>query len=81
MIVIMKPGATKDQVRHVIELIRRSLKGECFVSIDDAFEKVDSWHHGHVDAVLSATLWRLTYSWKVGRCIATKPRPLHLVGG
>jgi transposase len=39
---------------HVVELIRRSLKGECFVSTDDAFERVDSWHHGHVDAVLSA---------------------------
>jgi len=39
---------------QVVELIRRSLKGECFVSTDDAFERVDSWHHGHVDAVLRA---------------------------
>jgi len=40
--------------KYVIDLIRRSLKGENFVSIDDGFEKVDSWHHGHVDAVLRA---------------------------
>ena len=39
---------------HVINLIRRSLKGEAFVSVDDSFEKVESWHHGHVDAVLRA---------------------------
>ena len=40
--------------KHVIDLIRRSLKGERFVSIDNDFEKVDSWHHGHVDAVMRA---------------------------
>lgn len=40
--------------RHVIKLIERSLKGETFISKDDDFEKVDSWHHGHVDAVLLA---------------------------
>jgi len=40
--------------KDVIELIRRSLKGEKFVSIDDSFQKVDSWHHGHVDVVLRA---------------------------
>ncbi len=38
--------------KYVIDLIRRSLKGERLVSIDDEFEKVESWHHGHVDAVL-----------------------------
>jgi len=38
--------------RHIIEIIRRSLNGEKFVTVDEAFEKVDSWHHGHVDAVL-----------------------------
>jgi transposase len=38
----------------VINLIRRSLKGENFVSNDDGFDKVNSWHHGHVDAVLRA---------------------------
>ena len=40
--------------KHVIELIGRSLKGERFVSASDGFEKVESWHHGHVDAVLRA---------------------------
>ena len=35
----------------VIELIRRSLKGEAFVSVDDAFEAIASPHHGHVEAV------------------------------
>ncbi len=40
--------------KHVIDLIRRSLKGDSFVSVDDGFEKVESWHHGHVDAVLRA---------------------------
>ena len=40
--------------RHIIEIIRRSLKGDSFVSVDEAFEKVESWHHGHVDAVLRA---------------------------
>lgn len=39
---------------HIIDLISRSLKGEKFVSIDNDFEKVDSWHHGHIDAVLRA---------------------------
>ena len=40
--------------KSVINLIARSLKGEKFVSADESFEKVDSWHHGHVDAVLCA---------------------------
>ena len=40
--------------KYAIDLIRRSLKGERFVSVDQDFEKVDSWHHGHVDAVLRA---------------------------
>jgi len=39
---------------HVIELIKRSLKGETFISTDNDFEKIESWHHGHVDAVLLA---------------------------
>ena len=43
-----------------IDLLRRSLKGEKFVSIDEDFEKVDSWHHGHVDAVLR-TMKRLGF--------------------
>jgi transposase len=40
--------------RHIIDLIARSLKGEQFISTTADFEKVGSWHHGHVDAVLSA---------------------------
>lgn len=39
---------------HVIDIIRRSLKGETFLSTKDGFEKINSWHHGHVDAVLIA---------------------------
>jgi transposase len=39
---------------HVVKLIDRSLKGESFISKDDDFEKVDSWHHGHVETVLLA---------------------------
>ena len=40
--------------QHVIDLIARSLKGEQFISTTADFEKVDSWHHGHVDAVMRA---------------------------
>ena len=40
--------------KHVVDLIRRSLKGESFVSIDNGFDKINSWHHGHVDALLRA---------------------------
>jgi len=39
---------------RAIGLIARSLKGEKFISVIDGFEKVRSWHHGHVDAVLRA---------------------------
>ena len=38
--------------KHLIDLLRRSLKGEKFISIDEDFEEVNSWHHGHVNAVL-----------------------------
>ena len=40
--------------QSLIDLIRRSLKGEKFISIDESFEEVNSWHHGHVDAVRRA---------------------------
>jgi hypothetical protein len=40
----------KDQV----EAMRRILKGETLVSVDDLFEKVDSRQQGHVDAVRTA---------------------------
>ena len=39
---------------HVIDLVRRSLKGEAFVAVDEAFEIVASAHHGHVEAVAIA---------------------------
>ncbi|MEK7142258.1 MAG: IS1634 family transposase [Patescibacteria group bacterium] len=39
---------------HVIELVRRSLRGETMVSSKNAFEAISSRHHGHVQAVLSA---------------------------
>ena len=39
---------------HIISLIRRSLKGEEFFSVDSDLESVNSWHHGHVDAVARA---------------------------
>ena len=37
-----------------IDLVRRSLKGEEFIGVNDAFEAIDSRHHGHVQAVLLA---------------------------
>ena len=39
---------------HIIDLIRRSLKGEIMVASTDAFEAISSHHHGHVDAVRRA---------------------------
>lgn len=39
---------------NVIELVRRSLKGENFISTGQKLQKINSWHHGHVDAVLRA---------------------------
>jgi transposase len=38
---------------HVIDLIKRSLKGETFVSTAEAFRITDSLPHGHVEAVLT----------------------------
>ena len=37
-----------------IEVLRQSLKGEPLLSPTTAFEQVESWHHGHVDAVMRA---------------------------
>jgi hypothetical protein len=37
---------------HVIEIIRRALKGETFVSAEESFECIRSLPHGHVAAVL-----------------------------
>src|SRR6478736_4558316 len=38
---------------HLIEIIKRSLKGETFVPAADAFRIIRSLPHGHVDAVLT----------------------------
>src|ERR1700756_528621 len=39
---------------HVIELVRRSLRGEAFVPAEERFEIIASKPHGDVDAVLQA---------------------------
>ena len=38
----------------LVDLVRRSLQGETFVPLDQAFEVVDSRHHGAVQAVTAA---------------------------
>jgi len=38
---------------HVIDLIKRSLKGETFVATGDAFQITRSLPHGHVEAILT----------------------------
>src|SRR3954451_10571940 len=38
---------------HLIELIKRSLKGETFVPAADPFRTIRSRPHGHVEAVLA----------------------------
>ena len=48
--------------KPIIDIIRRSLKGEKLLSVDEGFEKVNSWHHGHVDEVLCA-MRRLSHSF------------------
>src|SRR3979490_109808 len=37
---------------HLIELIKRSLKGETFVAVSDAFRTLRTRPHGHVEAIL-----------------------------
>lgn len=49
---------------HVVDLIRRSLKGETFTSTGD-FENIKSWHHGHVRAVLE-TMEQLDFESLLG---------------
>jgi transposase len=39
---------------QAVDLLKRWLGGERFVSTDEAFSCVDSWHHGHVQAVRDA---------------------------
>jgi hypothetical protein len=38
---------------HIIQLIKRSLKGETFVPVGEAFRITRSLPHGHIDAVLT----------------------------
>ena len=52
----------------LIDIIRRSLQGETFVPLGQAFEVVRSRSHGHVQAV-ALTLQRLGFA----RCSAAKP--------
>jgi transposase len=58
-----------------IDLIRRSLKGERFVSTEDAFRTIRSLPHGHVEAIL-----RMIGKLGVDAILASKPcRPRDLV--
>ena len=52
----------------VIDLIRRSLQGETFVPVGDAFEICSSRAHGHVQAI-SLTMQRLG----LASVLASKP--------
>ena len=49
----------------LIDIIRRSLQGETFVPLADAFEITRSRAHGHVQAV-SAAMRRLGLAWALG---------------
>jgi transposase len=62
---------------HIIDTIRRSLKGETMISSVDRFEAISSWHHGHVDAVLRA-MKRLGFEQLIS---ATHSRERDLVLG
>jgi len=53
---------------NLVELIRRSLKGETFVPVDDAFQVTRSLPHGHVQAV-SLALQRLD----LAKLLASRP--------
>ena len=49
------PGLDQPKLPGVaISLLKRFLRGERFVSAEEAFRCVDSWHHGHVQAVRDA---------------------------
>jgi hypothetical protein len=54
----------------LIDLMRRAMKGESFVSSQDAFKIVDSKAHGHVEAVMEV-MRRL----KMADLIDSKPGP------
>ena len=51
-----------------VELVRRSLKGETFVSTDEAFRTLRAVSHGHVEAVL-----KMIHKLGFDSLIASKP--------
>ena len=53
---------------NAIEVLRQCLKGDRLIPVSDAFEIVKSFHHGHVEAVLSV-MRRLDFS----RLLAAQP--------
>ncbi len=44
---------------RIIELIRKALKGDVFISARENFERVNSWHHGHGETRSFHTLLKL----------------------
>jgi transposase len=40
--------------KDAVDLLKRHLAGDRFVGTDEAFDYVESWHHGHVQAVRCA---------------------------
>ena len=56
--------------RHVIDLVRRALKGETFLAPDDAFEILRATPHGHVAAVLG-----MVYQLGVDRLLGARSTP------
>ena len=55
---------------HVIDLIKRSLKGETFVPAADAFRITRTLPHGHVEAVL-----KMIHKLGLENLIASEPSP------
>jgi len=53
---------------RLIDIIRRSLRGEEFVSVEEAFRTTRSLPHGHIDAVL-----KMIRKLRLDRLIAPKP--------
>src|SRR5438552_7760784 len=53
---------------RLIDIIRRSLQGESFVTTDEAFRTIATKPHGHVEAVLATC-----HTLGLGDLIASKP--------
>ncbi|PIP83697.1 MAG: transposase, partial [Elusimicrobia bacterium CG22_combo_CG10-13_8_21_14_all_63_91] len=62
---------------HVIELVRRSLRGEAMVSSTNAFEAISSRHHGNARAVLT-TMRHLGFEELIA---STRSRERNLILG